>query len=60
MVTFTLDTKKFDQTLKEYVNTVDKETKVVLRDEMRLFVQRIIELTPPFTGRGSGKAAQKQ
>lgn len=58
MISFEIDTTNYKNAIREFAATVKKDSKEVLRDEMRLLVQRIIELTPPFTSRGNNKAGK--
>lgn len=59
-ITLKIDTREFEANLRAYADTVHKDTDEAVRDEMRLLVQRCIELTPPFTGKGKGMDAKRQ
>lgn len=59
MVTVTITGgDKLTGLLAQWAALCEKDTETALRDEMRLLVQKVIELTPPVTGRGKASGAK--
>lgn len=58
-ITLTVDMSGFNRSVKELSAVVNKDLHVVMRDEMRLLVERLVQLTPPPHGRGGANEAKK-
>lgn len=58
-VTITIDTRGFNAALQGLIASSQKEPHVILRQQMRLLVERLVMLTPPPYGRKTKKAAKE-
>jgi len=58
--TITIDTTSFNRAVRDLIARGNKEPHEVMRQQMRLLVQRLVELTQPHHGRGTAVAAKKQ
>jgi hypothetical protein len=58
-ITYKIDTRNFEKQIRQFAANTNKDLKDVMRDEMRLLTERIIQLTPPPHGKGGGKEAQR-
>jgi len=54
MMSFKLDTSKFDAALRQFMRTSRKSGHQVLMDQARLFVRDAVSVTPPNTGKTAG------